>query len=152
MTDQRKCSFGLKLAAFGSEHIDTSSPFGAFHSAANAWNCIVARTTGGGVDLPWGSGGYNFRSGLFGTSTKAASNYPTAVQGKPMFSNASAKDYRLQSNSAALTAGSLEFVTARNLADVTGRKFDFAASASGSCIAGCYAETVATHGLVIVFR
>ena len=132
----------------------TSAPFGAFSSRADAWNCIVAGTTGGGVDLPWNSNGaYDFTSGLFGTSTQDASNYTTAVQGKPRFSDASANDYRLQNNSAALTAGSLEFATDRNLVDVTGRKFDFAASASGSCIAGCYADTVsARNGMVVTFR
>lgn len=132
----------------------TSAPFGAFSQKASAWNCVVADTIGGGVDLPWSSGGaYNFTSGLFGTSTKDASNYATSVQGKPRFADAKANDFRLQCNSAALTAGSLEYVTDRNLCDVTGRKSDFAASASGSCIAGCFAETVsARNGMVVTFR
>ena len=75
------------------------------------------------------------------------------MQGKPRFADVNAHDYRLQRNSAALAAGSLEFVTDRDLCDVTGRKFDFAASASGSCIAGCYSETVPAHtATVMTFR
>ena len=134
---------------------DTSSPFGAFYPTSKAWNCIMHDTTGGGADLAWDTttSSYTFYYGLFGTSTQDASNYATAVQGKPRFADVNAHDYRLQRNSAALAAGSLEFVTDRDLCDVTGRKFDFAASASGSCIAGCYSETVPAHtATVMTFR
>ena len=127
--------------------VGTSSPLGAFYPTSRAWNCIMHGTTGGGDDLAWDTttSSYNFYYGLFGTSTQDASNYATAVQGKPRFADVNAHDYRLQRNSAALAVGLLEFVTDRDLCDVTGRKFDFAASASGSCIAGCYSETVPAH-------
>lgn len=129
----------------------TSSPFGAFSQRASAWNCVVADTMGGGVDLPWSSGGaYNFTSGLFKTSTQDASNYATSVQGNPKFANAAMDDYRLRDRSAAISAGSLEFVTDRNLADVTGMKYAFVDFAAGTCVAGCYAEIATTPDVTVI--
>ncbi len=129
----------------------TSSPFGAFSQRASAWNCVVADTMGGGVDLPWSSGGaYNFTSGLFKTSTQDASNYATSVQGNPKFANAAMDDYRLRDRSAAISAGSLEFVTDRNLADVTGMKYAFIDFVAGTCVAGCYAEIATTPDVTVI--
>lgn len=144
----RFCTFADNSSSFGT--------FGPWRWQSGGGNNIVYGTAGGGVDLPWHSTAgvnYYFAYGLFGTSTQDASNYATAVQGKPRFADDRANDYRLQNNSAALAAGSLQFVTDRDLCDVTGRMFDFAASASGSCIAGCYAETVsARNGMIVTFR
>lgn len=133
----------------------TSAPFGVFLSThAHSWNSIVHGTTGGGFDLPWLDGygsSYNFDYGLFGTSAQSAANYTTAVQGKPKFADANAHDYRLRDNSPALSVGSLEFVTDRDLVDVTGTKYAFAASASGACIAGCYATTVRSDDVTVLY-
>ncbi len=134
--------------------VETSASFGAFLSThAQSWNSIVHGTTGGGFDLPWLEGygsSYNFDYGLFGTGAKGAENYATAVQGRPKFSNPTAHDYRLRDNSPALAVGSLAYVTDRDLVDVAGTKYAFAASASGPCIAGCYATTVRSDTATIL--
>lgn len=133
--------------------VGTSSPFGAFYPTSKAWNCIMHDTTGGGADLAWDTttSSYNFDYGLFGTSAQSAANYATSVQGKPKFADANAHDYRLRDNSPALAAGSLAFVTDRDLVDVTGTKYAFAASASGACIAGCYATTVRSDDVTVLY-
>ncbi len=110
-------------------------------------------TTGGGADLAWDTttSSYNFDYGLFGTSTEPAANYATSVQGKPKFADANAHDYRLRDNSPALAAGSLAYVTDRDLVDVTGTKYAFAATASSACIAGCYATTVRSDDVTVFY-
>ena len=111
-------------------------------------------TTGGGFDLPWLDGygsSYNFDCGLFGTSVQPAANYATSVQGKPKFADANAHDYRLRDNSPALAAGSLAYVTDRDLVDVTGTKYAFAATASSACIAGCYDTTVRSDDVTVFY-
>ena len=132
---------------------DTSSPFGAFYPTSRAWNCIMHDTTGGGADLAWDttSSSYTFYYGLFGTSTESAANYATSVQGKPKFADAATHDYRLRDNSPAVCAGSLEFVTDRDLVDVSGVKYAFAASSAGPCIAGCHAAIVRSDAATILF-
>ena len=132
---------------------DTSSPFGAFYPTSRAWNCVMHGTTGGGADLAWDTttSSYNFDYGLFGTSTEPAANYATSVQGKPKFADAATHDYRLRDNSPAVCAGSLEFVTDRDLVDVSGVKYAFAASSAGPCIAGCHAAIVRSDAATILF-
>ena len=146
---------GMNCRAWFCTVVGTATPFGAIFSNVRAWNCVVSGTTGGGVDLPWYQtySGYYFANGLFGTSTKDASNYATAIQAPPRFADAAARDYRLKNSSKGVTAGSLEFVTDRDLCDVTGARYAFAASATGTCIAGCYSDVFeAPAGMVFWVR
>ena len=146
-----RTAIGPHCSAWFCTVVGTSASFGAIHPQAIIRNSIAYGTTGGGVDLPWtGNYGYNFYYGLFGTSAKGAENYATAVQGRPKFSNPTAHDYRLRDNSPALAVGSLAYVTDRDLVDVAGTKYAFAASASGPCIAGCYATTVRSDTATIL--
>lgn len=128
------------------------APYGALTTAgnANARNCVVYATTGGGVDLPYEGNYTGFSCGLFGTSKADVSNYSDCVTGNPRFASIAANNYRLRSVSPALNVGSLAYVTDRDLVDVTGTKFPFAAS--GTCLAGCFAEIVPVRGMIVSFR